>query len=396
MPAFVFSPDAGGLVVSRSLFLGSLLLVSLTAASCQDELTNTAPVPFSNRFSAAGDDVQLDRGALQLPAGARINDQVLANLGGAINPSDYVCPASTPVADWWLDEVFDFIGAEPAIFNHVYNQRAADLVVMYEALYFGSAATPQYFGYNGEHTHTMVKAEQDLKNFWDINSAGIQVIGMHGNMLQDTLRTAATYRLVFGLSPATSASFARSLRNAVLQSTKLNGGDHALFSFNAFAISFGPNGPNKIVMGDAILAGYDHLGFGDVAPQGIFAHEFAHHIQFENEYFDDAEAGLTAPEQTRYTELMADAMAAYYLTHKRGATMNQKRVEQFLEVFYQIGDCGFTSGGHHGTPNQRMRAAQFGFRIANEAHKQGHIMGAEAFHDLFVAEYARIVAPDNT
>jgi predicted metalloprotease len=131
-----------------------------------------------------------------------------------------------------------------------------------------------------------------------------------------------------------------------------------------------------------------------VAPEAIFAHEFAHHIQFQNGYFDDPEAGLTAPEQTRYTELMADAMAAYYLTHKRGATLNQKRVEQFLEVFYQIGDCGFTSSGHHGTPNQRMRAAQFGFRIADQAHKQGHIMSSEAFHALFVAEYANLIAPD--
>jgi hypothetical protein len=379
--------------VSRSFFLGSLLLVSMAAAGCQDDLTDASPV--STRFSVVSDEVQLGR-SFQLPAGARIADQVLANLGGAINPNDYVCPASTPVSDWWLNEVYGFIGAEPAIFNHLYNQRAADLVVMYEALYFGTAATPQYFGYKGEHTHTMVKAERDLKNFWDINSANIEVIGMHGNMLQDTLRVAATYRLVFGLPPATAAAFARSVRTNVLQSTKLNGGDHALFSFNAFAISFGANGPDKIVMGDAILAGYDKLGFGDVAPQGIFAHEFAHHIQFDNDYFDDPEAGLTAPEQTRYTELMADAMAAYYLTHARGAAMNQKRVAQFLEVFYQIGDCGFTSSGHHGTPNQRMRAAEFGFRIASEAQKQGHIMSTEAFHALFVAEYPRFVAPDNT
>ena len=60
---------------------------------------------------------------------------------------------------------------------------------------------------------------------------------------------------------------------------------------------------------------------------------------------------------TRYTELMADAYSAYYLTHKRGAAMNRHRVAGFLEVFYQIGDCAYTNNGHHGTPNQRMNAA---------------------------------------
>lgn len=382
--------------MSRTLFVGSLLIVSLSASACQDHLTDSSPVKLdSQRFSMeAGDDVALSRAAVQLPAGARVSDQVFSNLRGAINPNDYQCPASTEVTDWWLTEVYDFINAEPAIFNHLYNQRAADLVVTYEALYFQTAATPQYFGYNGEHTQAMVKTERDMKNFWDIPSENIQVIGMHGNMLQDTLRVAQAYRFVFGLPAATAASFARSVRTAVLQSTKLNGGDHALFSFNAFAISFGPNGPNKIVMGDAILAGYDALGFTDVAGPGIFAHEFAHHIQFANGYFDDPEAGLTAPEQTRYTELMADAMAAYYLTHARGAALRQKRVEQFLQVFYQIGDCGFTNSGHHGTPNQRFKAAQFGFRIASDAQKQGHIMSSEAFHALFVAEYPNLIAPD--
>jgi hypothetical protein len=93
---------------------------------------------------------------------------------------------------------------------------------------------------------------------------------------------------------------------------------------------------------------------------------------------------------------MADAYAAYFLTHSRGAAMNRKRVEQFLQVFFQIGDCGFDSPGHHGTPNQRMAAARFGFDIAAQAQKQGHILTAEQFHALFVAKYPQLVAPDAT
>jgi hypothetical protein len=73
--------------------------------------------------------------------------------------------------------------------------------------------------------------------------------------------------------------------------------------------------------------------------------------------------------------------------------MNRKRVEQFLQVFFQIGDCGFTSDGHHGTPIQRMRAARFGFQVAATAQKQGHILGSEAFHTLFRAAYVGFVTP---
>ena len=98
-------------------------------------------------------------------------------------------------------------------------------------------------------------------------------------------------------------------------------------------------------------------------------------------------------ELTRHTELMADAFAAYYLTHSRGASMNRKRVEQFLQVFFEVGDCAFTDRGHHGTPIQRMRAAQFGFDVADQAHKQGHILTAAQFHALFVANYTTFVAP---
>ena len=135
-----------------------------------------------------------------------------------------------------------------------------------------------------------------------------------------------------------------------------------------------------------------------MAPQAIYAHEFGHHVQHLKGYFNDALAvaptAEAQPEATRYIELMADAYSAYYLTHSRGAAMNRKRVKQFLEVFYEIGDCGFAYDGHHGTPNQRKAAALFGFRVADEAQKQGHILSADAFHARFVQAYPELVKPD--
>lgn len=388
----------------RNVLLGSCLALALGAAGCEDQRTEPTP-PAAGvgadlaRQSTAASRFGLDRNNVKLPQSARLSDQSFVETARrAINPDDYVCPPSTAVVDWYLGKVYEIINQEPAIFDLLYNQLLADLVPTYEALFFQTAATPQYFGYQGEYTQRMHKTEKDVKRFWDIFSDDIQLIGIHGTMLLDTDRVAATYEAVFGVDAATAAFFAGLIRDAVLQSQTLDGGNHPLFSFNAFAVS--TNGgpiPDKILMGDGVLEGYAALGFDDVAPQAVYAHEFGHHIQYENGYFDDpyATAG-DPPEQTRYTELMADAFAAYYLTHSRGAAMNRKRVEEFLEVFFQIGDCAFSDPGHHGTPNQRMAAARFGFDVADQAQKQGHILTSDQFHDLFVAAYPGLVAPDAT
>jgi hypothetical protein len=378
----------------RNALLGVCLALGLGIVACQDQRTEpTSPAEPQATTSTA---FRLERGKLKLPAG-RLTDQHFAEAARrAINPDDYVCPASTPVIDWYLDNFHEFRLGEPDIFQVLYNELLADLIPTYDALFFETNATPQYFGYNGEYTKVMLKTDRDTKRFWDISSGDIQLIGMHGTMLQNEARTAATYEFLFALPPAVAAEIAGIVKAELLRSEILDGGNHPLFSFNAFAFSDGPGPiPDKIVMGDGILEGYRVLGFGDVAPQAVYAHEFGHHIQFENDYFSDPLAlPGNLPENTRYTELMADAFSAYYLTHKRGQGMKRERVTQFLEVFFQIGDCAFDNPGHHGTPNQRMAAAEFGFSVADEAQKNGHILTSDEFHDLFVAAYPGLVAPD--
>jgi hypothetical protein len=384
----------------RNVALGWCLVVALGTASCKDQSTEPTASPELQGSQTSG--LRLERGALKLPTSGRITDQHFAEAcRRAIDADDYTCPNSTPVIDWWVAEVTKIIQQEPATFDLLYNQLLADLIPTYEALYFQTEATPQYFGYKGEYTQVMQKTHTDTKRFWNITSDDIQLIGMHGTMLLDAQRVATTYQAVFGLSAADAAAAAAAIKDAVAKSQTLNGGNHPLFSFNAFAFTtFGGGIPDKIVMGDGILAGYQALGFGDVAPQAIYAHEFGHHIQFENGYFDEAVPGtrgrVTEAEKTRYTELMADAFSAYFLTHSQGLALNRHRVEQFLEVFFQIGDCAFSNPGHHGTPNQRMAAARFGFQVAAEAQKQGHILTSQQFHDRFVAVYTTLVAPDAT
>jgi hypothetical protein len=394
--------------MTKRLTFAVCLAIALGTVGCQDPtadpmMSSTAQPELRKQTPPGRDRPQRD--GLSLPRSARVMDLAVPRLSRkAIDPDDYVCNPLTPVISIFIDEFNEFIVEEPARFNLFFNILWADLIPTYESLFLLTDDTPQVFGYNGEYTRVLRRTHRDAKRFWDIPSGQIQMVALKGTMLQDEARTAAAYQLPIGppepyrLTADSAAKVAALIHPELLASQVLDGGNHSLFSFNAFAFWTDDGSlPEKIVMGDAIMAAYAELGFGDVAPQAIYAHEFAHHIQRFNGVFEEVPPGPapdTQAEFTRYTELMADAYSAYYLTHKRGAAMNKHRVAEFLEVFFQIGDCAFFNPGHHGTPNQRMRAAQLGFDVADQAQKQGHILTSDQFHDLFVDAYLDIVAPD--
>ena len=71
--------------------------------------------------------------------------------------------------------------------------------------------------------------------------------------------------------------------------------------------------------------------------------------------------------------------------------MQRKMAKQFLQVFFNIKDYGFESAGHHGTATQRMAAAEWGYSVANNAQKQGHILTAQQFIKLFEAQLPKLV-----
>lgn len=262
----------------------------------------------------------------------------------------------------------------------------------YDALLFENSSANQYFGVNGEYTQRVTKTFKDLKRFWNIQTDGIVLAAMHGSMLRNRDKVIRIDMILYGDSPSVAAFWADLIIQLLNEVPQYRNGNHPIFTFNAFAQSsfpFPPFGtvPDKIVMGDGIMNAYTGIGYGDVAPQAILAHEFGHHIQFQLGLFTDE----SSPEATRRTELMADAYSAYYLSHARGASMQWKRVKQFLQVFFNIGDCQFTSDGHHGTPTQRMAAAEWGYSVANDAQKQGHILTAQQFTALFEAQLPSII-----
>jgi hypothetical protein len=349
---------------------------------------------------------QADQLVAQLPAWREQAATVRARLGlddsplreatlNAIDPTQYECsPAQPPVVT----------AITAGIANWTADQRLAALYVllfdlpMTEAVYFPTPG-PYTFGAHGDFTTKATHTFRDLRNFWDIKSDDIQLVPAHGRMLLDTARVTKVFTTFYGFPQTTSLNTAEFIKAQVNTAT-FNYGDTALFTFNAYANSTEGQPvpgigdvPDRIVLGDGVLDGFAQVGLDDVTTQAILAHEFGHHVQFEDGLFASP---LTGPEATRRTELMADAFGSYFLTHARGAAMNWKRVQEFGQTFYQVGDCGFTAVGHHGTPNQRLRTVLWAHNIADSARPQGHILPSRTFDTLFEQALPQLVAPDAT
>jgi hypothetical protein len=273
------------------------------------------------------------------------------------------------------------------------------LLASRHALYFDNSSANQSFGPNGEYTDQINKTATDIKRFWDIELDDIILVASHGSMLQDRNKVIATFKSPeYGFSDEKANAYADSLATLFKMYPQYLNGNHPAFTYNQLAppdTTFAGFGriPAKIIIGDGILQGLHALGYGDIAAQAILAHEYAHHIQYELDILVRGWQGgkELIPKTARRIELMADAYAAYYLSHPRGAAMQGENVQQFLEVFFNIGDCQFNYPSHHGTPAQRKAAAEWGYNLAKDAHQQGRILPGRELARLFDAALANIV-----
>ena len=291
-----------------------------------------------------------------------VDDDLSDVARSVIDPSAYEC-APTELSNWlnasiagWSQD--DLIGA---LIILIYDP------VTYDALFFPEPAQDRFFGTDGEYTNSLQRTFRGLRGFWDIDSSDIELVPAHGDTLLDTARVARAVQASMGLTPEQAQEAAAAIRDLADQDV-YDHGNAPIFTFNAFAFSAegeeipGVGVPtDKIVMGDGVLEGFKAIGLGDVAPSAILGHEFGHHVQYERNLF---ESPLTGPEATRRTELMADSFGAYFLAHKRGANLRWSRIKQFIATYANVGDCAFTDPGHHGTPNQRTRAAEWGTLLA--------------------------------
>ncbi len=324
---------------------------------------------------------------------AGYDTQWRAAVNAAINPDDYECSQSAQLGQFFDDQLD---GAEDASFDVINNFAVLDWPIIY-GIFFDQDASDEYIGVDGDNTRELNKRHRTGQRFWDVDTSDVLLQGLHGSVIADDAKMLPALQWAFGVSEE-EAQFAIDLVQATIVDDPALDFDHPLFSFNALAFSTEGEPvpgigavPDKILMGDGLLEYFEAAGFGENGPDFVHAHELAHHVQWEIGAFD---SDLDQPEATRRTELMADAFAAYNVAHPRGASFQTKRIVEVTAASFDAGDCGFENPGHHGTPNQREAAAQWGADLAQPGNKRGHITSASTLFDLFEAELPNLVAPD--
>jgi hypothetical protein len=366
--------------IRLSLTLGSALVIAVAALT---------PVAAASAAPKAVTTAAESRALVENPAKAAVQQ--------AVAPSE--CDENT-LLNLYVNKLLVNMTAEQLnfLFDHV--DTLLD-VPTYDPLFFGTAGDPDYA--LTLHARQLTNTFRDVKAFWsDVKSDDIQLMAMHGDVLLDADRIAATLTAMVEFDVIGNMSAAQIAREARTVATFMRGqGDffnNPLWTLNAYAFSGEGDPepeiealPDKLVFGDGFLVAYDDFGLGDVGPRVVMGHEFAHHIQFELGTFN---SGPTDPaEATRRTELMADGMAAYFGVHKAGLALNRKRVIDALLTFYSVGDCSFDSAGHHGTPAQRERAAAWGADLAAAAVPSSFVLPAAQVADMFDSALPEIVAP---
>ena len=134
-------------------------------------------------------------------------------------------------------------------------------------------------------------------------------------------------------------------------------------SKNAFAINrdiiTGRSPHGAVALGIMLIQ--DFLSLPAINPyentlciQAVMVHEWAHIAQFN--------LGVRAS-RVKYTELMADFMAGWFVGYKQFLVGQPVSLNQAMIGMYSIGDTNFNSQGHHGTPRERLSAYVEGYRF---------------------------------
>ncbi len=238
----------------------------------------------------------------------------------------------------------------------------------------------EYFGKDGEYTKLVEKIKRDLERFWDMHDE-ITVRGQHNETLNDRekLLEMHWYLIPDAESEEELYGFVDELLH--INSLSPNLPESPFFSSDGFATY-----DNRIIIGDGLVQLFTETGIDPkIVWTGILSHEWAHQIQiaYMEKWYPEGTFESDA-ERTRLLELEADFFAGYYMTHKKGATYNWKRTNQFFELFFQAGDCSFDFQMHHGTPLQRKEAARGGYELANSAKKKGRILSIRELHSYFL------------
>lgn len=331
-------------------------------------------------------------------------------MAGAIDPGDYECSTSElttwaraklaavdPQSWQWYNN--GLLGVSPALFLQ----------------YWTLMKTPTdphdaQFGVNGDKTNEMSRTFRALESFWGIDDSEIGLVPFDAKVFADTPEAAADRQFVYDKFGEVNGLISILMMLSVESGVKAGwvdgfpgGVDNPLFTLNAFALDPDRAGDStgmledlgitrRVAMGVGLSSMWSEIGLGSVGDRAVLGHEYAHQVQYTHDLF---ETDLTdESEQTRRSELMADAFSTYFTVSKRGESLNKASALQAMQSFYTVGDCSFENPGHHGTPNQRYASSAWAADFVKAQENRGHIIATEDLATEWERVFPELIAPD--
>lgn len=121
---------------------------------------------------------------------------------------------------------------------------------------------------------------------------------------------------------------------------------------------------------------------GELPVAGILAHEWGHRTQYTMGWKDYY--------KPNHMELEADAFSGYYMAlAKQYAWSN---IQSYYQSIYASGDYNFNSPTHHGTPDQRLKAAYLGVTTAINAMQTNTRYNYNQLHSIFFSNIKSNIA----
>lgn len=370
------------LAAAGSLLVGLAGLALTPPAQAEEVATDTTTTATASTSDANPYGLAEGTTSTPSPVGAELaplaDDSVWADLLDAAVAGD-ASACTSPDLILWLSS---YRGSN-ALMSFL-NQYGVFDWALYEGLMRDSDRT---FGVAGEQTDALLNEHKDLRRFWDVPSADIELQGLHASLFKDRARLSTFLQWWFGWSPATADHNAGVFMANIALLPR--GADNPFLTFGAFAFSGLPSlglAP-KTLYGDALIEGLQVLGVGQTGINAAFAHEFGHHVQTRTGWASDG-----TPEGTRGHELGADAYGVYFLTHALGDALNAKKVLTAAKTMYNVGDCNTTSTGHHGTPAERYATSVWAANEANSEMPVNTVAGSVEFGERIRAALPEIIA----
>jgi hypothetical protein len=309
------------------------------------------------------------------------HDEIVERLSNKINGQ--TPPCSPTAYQTYLDGLYaELSEAELQALQELTTQ-GLNLLPFYAVLVSGRFPGNSDFYPNAAQGAEYAKRLTDLTRFWDVKFPNITLYSVNGKFFRNDAAMVKAASFVYKIN-ATEAQALIDMIQQVFEDFPAIGYDFPIWSLNSASFEDYPSpdimGDNSVLMGDGLIMFFESISLGTYGPDYMFFHEFSHQIQFAKNLPQLSEG---TPDSSRYLELQADAFAAYFGRHPRGAAIPFQSMVDFVKAAYVIGDCEFDNPGHHGTPNQRAAAVAFAALQVDATRNKIRILSSGSFINRF-------------